>query len=70
MALPTPAQNELHRVVVTGIIWKQRGEEREYLITKRALHKIWPGKWTVPGGGLEVSDYINTEPSYANPESP
>lgn len=22
-----------------------------------------PGKWTIPGGGLEVDDYINTPPS-------
>ena len=22
--------------------------------------KVWPGKWTVPGGGLTVDDYINT----------
>ncbi|MFA4999011.1 MAG: NUDIX domain-containing protein, partial [Candidatus Paceibacterota bacterium] len=23
--------------------------------------KVFPGKWTVPGGGLEVTDYIDTK---------
>ena len=31
------------------------------MITKRAdWEKNFPGKWTVPGGKLEMSDYINT----------
>ncbi|MBI2010831.1 MAG: NUDIX domain-containing protein [Candidatus Colwellbacteria bacterium] len=48
---------ELHRVVATAIIHKGG----KYLITKRSPEKkVWPGKWTVPGGGLEVNDYINT----------
>ena len=72
MATPTPNDNELHRIAVTGIIWK-KGEDGalRYLITKRAPHKkAWPGKWTVPGGGLEVSDYTGTDPTYQNSESP
>ncbi len=48
---------DLHRLVVTAIIIK----DGKYLITKRALtKKAWPGLWTVPGGGIEVDDYINT----------
>jgi len=45
-----------HVVAVTGIVIK----DGKYLITKRALHeKAFPGKWTVPGGKLEILDYIN-----------
>lgn len=45
-----------HDVVVTGIVVK----DGKYLITKRALtKKNFPGKWTVPGGNLEVKDYLN-----------
>ncbi|MFZ2484678.1 MAG: NUDIX domain-containing protein [Minisyncoccia bacterium] len=52
---------ELHRIVVTAIIYNPKFE---YLVTKRSLHKkVMPGKWTVPGGGLEVDDYINTKSS-------
>ena len=44
----------LHEVVITGIIVK----DGKYLITRRSLNKKrFPGKWTVPGGKLEVSDY-------------
>ena len=47
----------LHEIVITAIIEK----EGKYLITKRSKSKKrFPGKWTVPGGRLEVSDYINT----------
>jgi 8-oxo-dGTP pyrophosphatase MutT (NUDIX family) len=49
---------ELHRIVTTAIIYKPN---LTYLITKRALHKkSHPGKWSLPGGGLTVDDYINT----------
>ena len=48
---------ELHRVVSTAIIHK----DGKYLIVKRSPNKkVFPSRWTVPGGGLEVSDYINT----------
>ena len=52
---------ELHRIATTVIIYKsQKNKETAYLITKRAMHKkMMPGKWTVPGGGLNVDDYIN-----------
>ncbi len=52
---------ELHRITTTAIIYKP---DFTYLITKRSLSKkVFPGKWTVPGGGLSVDDYINTKPS-------
>ena len=68
----TPIHTDLHRIAVTGIIWKkdENGTIR-YLITKRSpTKKAWPGKWTVPGGGLETTDYMDTEATYANSESP
>ena len=67
-----PKERELHRIAITGIIWKEdKDGTRRYLVTKRAPHKkAWPGKWTVPGGGLEVDDYMKTEATYANTESP
>ena len=54
---------ELHRIVSTAIIYK----DNKYLIVKRSLDKrVFPGRWTVPGGGLEVSDYINTPKTTAD----
>ncbi|OGZ33086.1 MAG: hypothetical protein A2V69_02735 [Candidatus Portnoybacteria bacterium RBG_13_40_8] len=48
---------ELHRITSTAIIYK--GDK--YLLVRRSLKKkAFPGKWTVPGGGLEVDDYIDT----------
>ena len=48
---------ELHRITSTAIIYKNK----KYLLIKRSLaKKTFPGKWTVPGGGLEVDDYIST----------
>lgn len=45
----------LHEVAITVIIVK----EDKYLITRRALaKKRFPGKWTVPGGKMETSDYL------------
>ena len=47
---------ELHRVDATAIIYKNG----KYLIIQRSKNKkAFPGQWTVPGGGLEVEDYIN-----------
>ncbi len=72
MAAPQPIHNELHRIAITGIIWRINEEgTREYLITKRSMEKkAWPGKWTVPGGGLETNDYMSQEATYQNSESP
>lgn len=53
-----PQQKELHRVVSTAIIRK----DGKYLILRRSLDKkMFPGRWTVPGGGLVVDDYINVQ---------
>lgn len=47
--------NGVHRVVATAIIYKNG----KYLLVQRSKNeKAFPGKWTVPGGKLEVSDYI------------
>ncbi len=69
---PQPIHNELHRIAITGIIWRKDADGRiRYLLTKRApTKKAWPNRWTVPGGGLEVGDYMNTEATYQNTESP
>ncbi len=68
---PERRENELHRIAVTGIVWKEEDGVRRYLITQRAAHKkAWPLQWTVPGGGMEMDDYVHDEPSYQNPESP
>ena len=48
-------KNLNHYVTVTGILVK----DGKYLIAKRAnWEKAFPGKWTVPGGKLEVLDYV------------
>ena len=72
MTFPIPENKELHRIAVTGIIWKKSPEGVfQYLITKRSsTKKAWPNMWTVPGGGLEVDDYIHSEATYQNSESP
>jgi len=50
--------NKAHYVVVTGIVVK----DGKYLITKRSDNeKAFPGKWTVPGGKLEMDDYTSRE---------
>jgi len=49
-------KNKMHYIVVTGILVSSEGK---YLIAKRAdWEKAFPGKWTVPGGKLEVLDYV------------
>lgn len=48
---------ELHRVAATAIIHR----DGKYLIVKRSPDKtVFAGRWCVPGGGLEMEDYINT----------
>lgn len=47
----------LHEVAITAIIVK----DGKYLITRRTMtKKRFPGKWTVPGGRLEMNDYVNS----------
>ncbi|MCI0619737.1 NUDIX domain-containing protein [Candidatus Wolfebacteria bacterium] len=51
---------ELHRIAVTAIIYRRRGDTYEYLITKHSpKKKVFPNRWTVPGGGMETDDYIH-----------
>lgn len=53
--MESPAQLN-HEVAITAIVVK----DGKYLITRRVLtKKRFPGKWTVPGGKLEMSDYAN-----------
>ena len=51
----------LHFVTATAIIVKKNSRgEREYLIARRSLkEKAFPGKWTVPGGKLVLTEYRN-----------
>ncbi|GBE19544.1 MAG TPA: NUDIX domain-containing protein [Candidatus Pacearchaeota archaeon] len=47
-------KNQAHYIVATCILVK----DGKYLIAKRSEgEKAFPGKWTVPGGKLEVLDY-------------
>lgn len=52
-----PTDNQyLHEVVITAIIQK----DGKYLILQRSPEKRrFPNRWTVPGGRLQPSDYIN-----------
>lgn len=54
---------ELHRIASTCIIYKNGPNgsgASKYLLLQRSFEKkAFPGKWTVPGGGLTVDDYIN-----------
>ena len=57
---------ELHRIASTCIIYKDDlssknfGTAKKYLLLQRSFEKkAFPGKWTVPGGGLTVDDYID-----------
>lgn len=58
--IPAPVNaydsQKAHYLVVTGIILK----DGKFLITKRApTEKAFPNQWTVPGGKLELKDYVN-----------
>jgi 8-oxo-dGTP diphosphatase len=45
-----------YEIVITAIVVK----DGKYLITQRSMKKPrFPGMWTVPGGHLEPSDYLN-----------
>ena len=50
-------KNKAHYISVTGIIRNNKGK---YLICKRGSNeKIFPNKWCVPGGKIEVKDFLN-----------
>ena len=52
-------KNLKHYIVVTGILLNSEGK---FLIVKRAdWEKAFPGRWTVPGGKLEILDYVLRE---------
>jgi len=52
-------KNKIHYIVATVILVNKEGK---FLIAKRAeWEKAFPEKWTVPGGKLEVLDYILKE---------
>ena len=56
-------KNSAHYIVATGILVK----DGKFLITKRAdWEKAFPGRWTVPGGKLEVLDYALREKDTAH----
>ncbi len=51
-------KNQVHYITATVILVRNG----KFLITKRAeWEKAFPGKWTVPGGKLEVLDYALKE---------
>ena len=58
--------SDLHRVVSTGIVYKRDSAGKLlYLLLKRSPEKKnYGGKWTVPGGGLEKSDYEGTPETF------
>jgi 8-oxo-dGTP pyrophosphatase MutT (NUDIX family) len=52
-------KNFMHYVSATVIVVNKEGK---FLIAKRAdWEKAFPGRWTVPGGKLEVLDYVLRE---------
>ncbi len=51
-------QDKVHYIAVTGII---KNSDGKYLICKRSPNeKVFPEKWCVPGGKVQVKDFINT----------
>lgn len=49
------APGNLHEVVITAIVVR----DGKFLLERRAMTKQrFPGKWSVPGGKLEPSDYL------------
>jgi 8-oxo-dGTP diphosphatase len=51
-----PTNQYLHEVVITAMIVR----DDKYLIIRRSPEKKrFPGRWTVPGGHLEIQDYLD-----------
>ena len=61
-------KKELHRIAITCIIHNdEQGDQRKFLVIKRSpTKKAHPNKWTVPGGGLTVDDYVNEPQTHGN----
>lgn len=56
------AAQDLHRVVTTCVVYDKVKDL--YLIKKRRPDRMpFPGRWEVPGGGLEANDYLRQERS-------
>lgn len=67
MRTPVFTNSEMFRVACTAIVFNREGK---MLITRRAYSKKqWPGKWTVPGGGLQTDDFTELEPTYSEGQS-
>ncbi len=60
-SLPTASEAPSRKVRGSESLLPEGGQvSKKYLIVKRSpLKKSFPGRWTVPGGGLEVDDYIS-----------
>lgn len=57
-------KQKAHYIAVTGIV---RNNEGKFLICKRSpTEKAFPNKWCVPGGKVEVNDFINSPKSTAD----
>lgn len=58
----------LHFVAATAIVVKKDPKgQRKYLIARRSLkEKAFPGRWTVPGGKLVLSEYKSLPKSNAD----
>jgi 8-oxo-dGTP diphosphatase len=51
-------KRKAHYIAVTGIVCKNG----KYLICKRSQQEhIFPGKWCVPGGKMEQTDFMHTK---------
>ena len=51
-------QDKVHYIAVTGILKNKYGK---YLICRRSQNeKVFPGKWCVPGGKIQVKDFVDT----------
>ncbi len=55
---------ELHKIALTAIVYKKRGNDFEYLITQRSsTEENFTHRWHVPGGKLSADDYMNSKPT-------
>lgn len=51
-----PINTYAHEIAITALVRK----DNKYLVLRRLKTlKRWPGMWTVPGGRLETTDYVD-----------